>query len=575
MLKGVGLRFVRGYLLPGWASMRPASRAAVAVAATASVIAAGAQITGLVGTGQMVVWAVSIAWAAAGIAAMTASLAAATRVTVWSAVWRAWALYALGAAFWAGGTLAQMAMGGGPFSIVPAVCWLAFALCGVLSFAGRLPRPHIYGIFVLDALPVVLLVVAIVRSAAPVPASVGTEETVLLNLFPALYVLLAANAIQMAGIHVTLRRVPPAVWLFTPGFALMAVAALLWPPAVLHSGTVAGHPCDVLWTLGLLAVGAAGLSRAMEPTGFTTLPPVELAKGPHALPAATAVLGLIVMLALVPPSTRLLVLIFLLVAALDMFIRAIQLRQDDQRLLGRLASQNEQLRELDKMKDEFVSLVSHELRTPLTSILGYLEMLEGEEVGPLTHGQRECTAVIQRNSGRLLRLVGDLLFLSRLQSGTLAVELGKADLPEIARHGVESARPAADTRDITITLVSAPVPNLRADPVRLAQLLDNLLSNAIKFTPRKGQIAVTIGTDGGYAALDVRDTGLGICAAEQDRVFERFFRTTDASTRAISGTGLGLTISKAIVDAHGGTISCTSVEGKGTVFRVRLPVSQA
>jgi signal transduction histidine kinase len=572
---GMGLRFVDGYIRPGWAAMSAAPRAAVAMAVAAGLLAVAAQITGLVGTGQVVLWADEVAWATAGVAVLAASTAVQMRVKPRTAVWGAWGLYALGAAFWITGTVIRMAVTGASLNAIPAAFWLAFAVCCILSFAVRLPRIRIYGIFLLDSLPVVLLTLAIMRTAAPVPGPVSTVHEVLLNLYPALYVLLAANAIQMAGIHVTLHRVPPAVWLFTPGFAVMALAALLWAPAALRSGTAQGHAAGALWTLGLILIAAAGLTRSLEPTGFTTLPPVELAKGPHALPAATAVLGLIIMLTVVAPSDRLLVLVFLLTAAIDLSVRVIQLRQQDQRLLARLARQNEQLRELDKMKDEFVSLVSHELRTPLTSILGYLELLEDEDAGPLNLRQREFTAVIGRSSNRLLRLVADLLFLARLQSGNLSVEPSEADLPEIARHAVESVRPAADSRDITVTLTSTPVPCLRADPVRLAQLLDNLLSNAIKFTPSEGRVIVTVGTEDGNAALDVRDTGMGIPPAELERVFERFFRTADASARAISGTGLGLTISKAIVDAHGGTISCASEEGKGTTFRVRLPVSRA
>ena len=237
-------------------------------------------------------------------------------------------------------------------------------------------------------------------------------------------------------------------------------------------------------------------------------------------------------------------------------------------VLGR--RREEELRELDKMKDEFVSLVSHELRTPLASIIGYLELLADEDAEPLTSRQHEFTAVMTRNAGRLLRLVDDLLFLSQMQSGTLATEFSEADLPEIARLAVQAARPAADSKDITISLSSQPVPDLRADRIRLAQLTDNLLSNAIKFTPPGGQVTVTVGTEDGNAVLDVSDTGVGISAAEQEHVFERFFRTRNAAAREISGTGLGLTIVKAIVDAHQGTIALTSEVGWGSTFRVRL-----
>jgi signal transduction histidine kinase len=566
----VGRGILSGYA-QRWAVMSTLAQAATAVTVACAALAAAAQITSLASAGQGP-WAADLGWALAGVAMLTGCLSATLRVRPRSAVWRAWCLYVVGAAFWVAGAVIRLAVTGSSLSAAAASCWLALAVCCIASFAVRLPRIYIFGIFLLDAIPVVLLVLVIARQAELPTAVLSTQNAVLLTLYPALYVLLAANAIQMAGIHLTLSRVPPSVWLFTSGFALMSLASLVWPPAAIVSGTPQGHPSDALWTLGLLLLAGAGVTRALSPAGFTTLPPVELAKGPHALPAASAILGLIIMLAVVPASERLLVLAFLAIAAGDLSVRVIQLRQDDQRLLTRLASQNKQLQELSKMKEEFVSLVSHELRTPLTSIVGYLELLDDGEAGPLTSRQREFTAVMHRSVHRLLRLVGDLLFVARLQSGKLPVNLDEADLPEITRLGVESARPVADGKDISITLSCSPVPHLVADPERLAQLLDNLLSNAIKFTPRGGRVTVAVGVEDGTATLDVHDTGLGISASDQEHVFERFFRTRTASTRAIAGTGLGLAISKAIVDAHNGTISLSSEMGKGTTFRIRLPL---
>jgi PAS domain S-box-containing protein len=239
-----------------------------------------------------------------------------------------------------------------------------------------------------------------------------------------------------------------------------------------------------------------------------------------------------------------------------------------------LLAQNQHLRELDRLKDEFIALVSHELRTPLTSIIGYLELVRDPATGELTEEQREFNAIIERNAQRLLRLVSDLLLLAQVQSGELTLELREVDLAALAADAVEAARPATERKHIVLTLTVDPIPALEGDPTRIAQLLDNLLSNALKFTPEHGRVEITVKAEHGNAVLEVADSGMGISAAEQERLFERFFRTTAATDTGIQGTGLGLTITKAIANAHGGTISVKSEEGHGTVFRVELPLGR-
>jgi PAS domain S-box-containing protein len=246
-----------------------------------------------------------------------------------------------------------------------------------------------------------------------------------------------------------------------------------------------------------------------------------------------------------------------------------------ERLLLELADQNEQLRELDRLKDEFVALVSHELRTPLTSIRGYLELVLEEEAGALTDEQRQFLGVVERNAHRLLALVGDLLFLAQVEAGKLSLEIGAVDLSAIASESVETARPLAEDRDITLTLATGPLALITGDRARLAQLLDNLISNGVKFTPPGGRVDVRVKGQRGNAVIEVRDTGMGIPSEEHHHLFERFFRTTKATEQAIPGTGLGLAISKAIVDAHRGQIAVASADGSGTTFRISLPIRQA
>jgi PAS domain S-box-containing protein len=247
-------------------------------------------------------------------------------------------------------------------------------------------------------------------------------------------------------------------------------------------------------------------------------------------------------------------------------------RADSEAAQQALAEQNERLRELDRLKDEFISLVSHELRTPLTSIRGYLELLLDGGAGELSEDQSRFLGVVDRNSKRLMHLVGDLLFLAQVEAGKLALELDEVDLDHVVAEAVEAAKPIADEKGIELRGSVEPVPVMVGDRGRLAQVLDNLVSNALKFTGQGGSVDVVVSADGGDAVLEVRDTGMGIPVDEQAHLFERFFRSSEATERAIPGTGLGLTIAKAIVEHHGGTIGLESVEGKGTTLRVRLPL---
>jgi signal transduction histidine kinase len=237
-----------------------------------------------------------------------------------------------------------------------------------------------------------------------------------------------------------------------------------------------------------------------------------------------------------------------------------------------LTEQNARLRELDRLKDELVAVVSHELRTPLTSILGYLELVR-DDATELSDEHRGFLEVVDRNARRLLSLVGDLLFVARIDAGGLELELNDVDVASLAAECVEGQAPHAESAGVALDLATGPLGTVRGDRARIAQLLDNLVSNAVKFTNAGGAVNVGVREEGGVAVIEVADTGIGIPAAEQGRLFERFFRSSTATADAVQGTGLGLTIAKAIVDAHGGTITATSEEGVGTTFRVELPLA--
>jgi signal transduction histidine kinase len=237
---------------------------------------------------------------------------------------------------------------------------------------------------------------------------------------------------------------------------------------------------------------------------------------------------------------------------------------------AQLAAQNEQLRELDHVKDDFVALVSHELRTPLTSIAGYLEMVLEEGAEPLTIGQRQFLVTVSRNVERLATLVNELLFLVQVDAGRLELTLAEADLNAVLAEATDAARPAANAKGIELTLETERLAPAVVDRGRIAQLVDNLVSNAVKFTPAGGRVEVKAAQDGGAIALSVSDTGIGIASDELPRLFNRFFRASSATSNAIPGTGLGLAISQAIAEAHDTTITVQSTLERGTTFRLRL-----
>ena len=232
--------------------------------------------------------------------------------------------------------------------------------------------------------------------------------------------------------------------------------------------------------------------------------------------------------------------------------------------------QHDALLELAAMKNEFIASVSHELRTPITTILSYAGLL-ADDAALLPDDDGEFVTVIERNARRLVRLVDDLLFLAKLESRNLSLDLDDVDVVAVVEDVASAALPAAEQRGIELAVACEPGPALRADAGRVEQVLTNLVSNAVKFTPRRGRIDVVARHEGGRWTVAVTDTGIGIPAAERDRLFHRFYRGTNAVSGAMPGTGLGLAITRAIVELHGGRIDLESAEGVGTTVTVVLP----
>jgi signal transduction histidine kinase len=254
----------------------------------------------------------------------------------------------------------------------------------------------------------------------------------------------------------------------------------------------------------------------------------------------------------------------LVVARFAGLVRAV----DSARVAEREA--NVRLRELDRLKDDFVSTISHELRTPLTSISGYVELAR-EQADPETNGYLE---VVERNAARLLALVNDLLFVARLQSGSVELDLEHVDVGRLVAESVANAKPQAFGANVELRIhLSGGVTAVRGDRRRLGQVVDNLVSNAIKFSPDSGAVDLNVEQRNGVVLIEVEDQGMGIPEDERPRLFERFFRTQGALDRQIPGTGLGLYITKSIVEAHGGTVGARSVDGEGSSFVVELPAA--
>ncbi|HEY7018178.1 MAG TPA: GAF domain-containing sensor histidine kinase [Gaiellaceae bacterium] len=242
-------------------------------------------------------------------------------------------------------------------------------------------------------------------------------------------------------------------------------------------------------------------------------------------------------------------------------------------LLDDLSRVNDELRALDRLKDEFVALVSHELRTPLTSVIGYVRALLEGHAGELSDEQTRLLKVVDRNASRLVTVVSDLLLVAQADAGRLTLELGQLELAGLAEQRLAAAEPQASQAGVELSLDASAAPLVRGDQLRLGQVLDNLVSNAIKFSETGGRVTVRVRTEADGALVEVADDGVGIPVEEQEQLFERFFRASSGG--GVPGSGLGLSVVKTLVELHGGTIELESAEGAGTTVRVRLPAADA
>jgi len=233
-----------------------------------------------------------------------------------------------------------------------------------------------------------------------------------------------------------------------------------------------------------------------------------------------------------------------------------------------------ELKEEDEAKSDFISTASHELRTPLTVINSYLEMFEDGMLGEQTEDQREKHAIMRSQTDHMIRLVKDMLDTLRLESRKFKIQRYPLKIEEIAKIALEEVSKLADLKEHNMSLkINGKLPEIEGDAQRIKQVFNNLLTNAIKYTPNKGRIGVEIKDKNSYILVSISDTGIGIPKKEHEKIFEKFYTVGGKSlTRESERMGLGLTIAKGIVEAHGGKIGVESELNKGSTFYFTLPM---
>lgn len=254
------------------------------------------------------------------------------------------------------------------------------------------------------------------------------------------------------------------------------------------------------------------------------------------------------------------------------------LKEELQRRNTELTTANAELQLMNEIRASFVSVTAHELRTPLTSIYGYLEMLLDGASGELAPEQREYMELMLASTERLLSTVANLLDVIRIDSDRLELVLQPVGVADLVNQALDRFRPQLEAKGQTVAVeLDDNLPLVLCDQVRAEQVLGHLLSNAIKFTPPNGKVKVTVhGERGGsFVQFAVQDEGQGLDADAQERLFERFYRSAHAQQTGAGGVGLGLYLTRSLVELHGGQIWCESAPGQGSTFYVTLPAVES
>ena len=235
---------------------------------------------------------------------------------------------------------------------------------------------------------------------------------------------------------------------------------------------------------------------------------------------------------------------------------------------------NAKLRELSAMKEEFLALTTHDLRSPLTVISGVINFFTSGRLGELTPEQKNMVAMMERNTQNLIELVNDLLDASKLESGTMRLDATSISLRGLIDELREQMQPLATEKEIALEEeIPEDLPHLRADRAKLRRVLVNLVSNALKFTPKGGRVRVTAAREGGMVRASVSDTGVGIPPEDVRDIFDKYAQARSRAARSEKGTGLGLYITRQLVELHGGKIGVQSEVGKGSTFSFTIPIA--
>lgn len=241
-----------------------------------------------------------------------------------------------------------------------------------------------------------------------------------------------------------------------------------------------------------------------------------------------------------------------------------------------LALTHAELRYLDEVKSTFISVAAHELQTPLSSINGFIEMLLDEVYGTINDEQKEALDIVQRSATRLIGIIKNLLDVTRIEAGRIELALRPTDLPKLIDAVVAEFHPQIEFRQQELLFAIQPnLPFALCDHTRTVQIVGNLLSNAIKYTPNRGSIEITsqLADAEGFIQFSITDSGVGISEEDQKMLFERFFRAESANVTGENGTGLGLYITRALVELHGGQIWAESDLWRGSAFHVTFPIA--
>jgi signal transduction histidine kinase len=385
------------------------------------------------------------------------------------------------------------------------------------------------------------------------------------------------DLVLLTGLATLLLRQSPDVLrlpllLIACGIIASIAADLVYGYGTLHGTYTGGDPIDTLYLLEFLAFTLAALSQRAIPVG-DSIAEVEEWRRPTArvnwLPYVTAPIGFGILIGVewgkpfFPDLS--LVLILTVIGGLVAARQYLALRE--------LAVAEAQLRESERLKDEFISVVGHELRTPLTSIRGSLGLLQAGLLGKLPQEAGEMVDIAVTNTDRLVRLINDVLDIERMDAGRMDLELVPVKASELVRQAAQIVQVTATQSKVTLELEVEDNLIVSVDADRVIQVLVNLLGNAVKFSDRWSVVTVSARSDSARALFSIHDTGRGIPPELRETIFERFRQVDASDARDKGGSGLGLAIARGIVEHHGGRLSVQSVLGEGSTFSFTLPLA--